>query len=65
MIEDLKKFERILRICRRQGVTNFTIENMSIIFGDLPMKDGNVDAADAFPTDELSPEELMYYAVNK
>lgn len=64
MINDLKDFEKFLKICRKQGVTEVTFAGTSVKLGDLPMKTVP-DDSDEIPTDELSPEELMFYAVNK
>lgn len=63
MISDLKEFERFLKICRKQGVMEVTFAGTSVKLGDLPLKASQEDDAD-IPTDELSPEQLMFYAVN-
>jgi len=63
MINDLKDFEKFLKICRKQGVTEVTIKDVVVKLGDLPQKQTD-EVSDEIPTDELSPEELMFYAVN-
>lgn len=63
MINDLKDFEKFLKICRKQGVTEVSFGGASVKLGDLPMKH-EADESDEIPTDELSPEELMFYHVN-
>lgn len=63
MINDLKDFERMLRICRKQGVTEITIDGIKAKLGELPNRTHPADDAE-IPTDELSPEQLMYYAVS-
>jgi hypothetical protein len=64
VITDLKDFEKFLKICRKQGVTEVSFNGTSVKLGDLPSKQSE-DDSDEIPTDELTPEELMYYAVNK
>lgn len=63
MLDDLKEFEKFLKICRKQGVTDVTFAGVSVKLGDLPLKRDESDS-DEIPTDELTPEQLMYYAVN-
>lgn len=63
MINDLKDFEKFLKICRKLGVTEVSFAGTSVKLGDLPSR--QTDDSDDIPTDELSPEELMFYAVNK
>jgi hypothetical protein len=63
MLDDLKEFEKFLKICRKQGVTDVTFAGVSVKLGDLPLKP-NESESDEIPTDELTPEELIYYAVN-
>lgn len=63
MINDLKDFEKFLKICRKQGVTEVSFHGNSVKLGELPSKN-EADESDEIPTDELSPEQLMFYAVN-
>lgn len=64
MITDLKEFEKFLKICRKQGVTEVTFDGATVKFGDLPQKTtAQADSSDEIPTDEPTPEELMFYAV--
>lgn len=62
MISDLKEFEKFLKICRKQGVTEVTLAGVSVKLGDLPIKGSVQEESEEIPTDELSPEELMFYA---
>ena len=60
-LEELSKF---LKICRKQGVIDITFEGVSVKFGDLPLKTSNQsDESDEIPTEGLSTDELIYYAV--
>ena len=56
---DLKELKAILKLCRAQGVTDITLEGVSIKFGEMPyaIKGGErVAIAEeeeaAFPSDE-------------
>lgn len=60
MINDLKEFEKFLKICRKQGVSDVTCNGISVKLGSLPTK-AEQDDSDEIPTDALSPEELMFY----
>lgn len=64
MLTDLKEFEKFLKICRKQGVTEVTFSGTSVKLGDLPAKANQADESEEIPTDELTPEQLMFYAVN-
>jgi hypothetical protein len=63
MIDDLKELEKFFKICRKQGVTDISCMGITAKFGDLPNK-LQQDESDTIPTDELTPEQLMFYAVN-
>ena len=68
MIKDLKDLEKLLKLCRKQGVLELDLAgSVSFKLGDLPQprQDQSQEEANSladFPTDELSPEQLMYYA---
>lgn len=64
MLNDLKEFEKFLKICRKQGVTDVTFAGTSVKLGALPPKSSQSDESEEIPTDELTPDQLMYYAVN-
>lgn len=63
MISDLKDFEKFLKICRKQGVTDVTFAGTSVKLGALPSKDSDSES-DEIPTDELTPDQLAFYAVS-
>lgn len=63
MLNDLKEFEKFLKICRKQGVSDVTFAGVSVKLGDLPTKASQSEDSEEIPTDELSPEEMMFYAV--
>ncbi len=71
MIENLKDLERLLKLCRKQGVTDVTIGTLSLKFGELPERhvaSGSIDEMEMedkfadFPDGELSQEELTFFA---
>ncbi len=62
MINDLKEFEKLLKICRKQGIETLSMEGISIKFGELPKKkDG--EAEEEISTDEPTTEELMNWSI--
>lgn len=70
MIESIKDLERLLKLCRKQGVTKITLPQVSFELGDLPYSESKaipLDELDAdplagFPQGVLSNEQLMYYS---
>lgn len=72
MITDLKDLQKLLKLCRAQGITDFKMGEIEIKFGDLPttqraMSD-QVSDEDAtqpyanFPQGELTPDQLAFYS---
>lgn len=69
MIDSLKSLEKLLKLCRKQGVVKIELGNVRLELGDLPMQRNqalDVGAADDpykdFPQGELTPEQLMFYS---
>lgn len=67
MIESLKDLEKLLRLCRKQGVTEIKLGSVELKLGDMPntkveIEHDPVDPLKNFPTGELSPEQLMFYS---
>ncbi len=63
MIEDLKEFEKLLKLCRKQGVSTISIGAVSVKFGDLPKKSGEPEEAEDVQTDEPTVEEIMNWSI--
>lgn len=63
MLNDLKDFEKFLKICRKQGITEVNFHGTLVKFGELPLKQNGQDDSDEIMTDEPSIEELMFHAV--
>lgn len=70
MIENLKDLERLLKLCRKQGIADITLNGVSVKFGDLPEREQNVSVTEEeaedkyadFPEGPLTPEELTFFA---
>jgi len=69
VIDSLKDLEKLLKLCRKQGVTKVEFDNVKLELGDLPMARNLNPASDVvddpykdFPQGELSPEQLMFYS---
>lgn len=62
MIKSLEELTDFLKICRKQGVTEIKFGEVSVSFGALPMKRREASEQQEIPTDEMSPEELMFYS---
>lgn len=67
MIQDFKDLEKLLKLCRKQGVTDIKLGDIELKFGELPIDlskniDINSDPYVGFPGGELTPEQLMFYS---
>lgn len=69
MIESLKDLERLLKLCRKQGVTEIKLGVVELKLGDLPQERTSLgeatdsdDPLKGFPLGELTPEQLMFYS---
>ncbi len=63
MINDLKELQALLKLCRKQGVTEIDLNGFLIKFGEMPRKvSGAEETDDDIPTDELTPEQLMFFS---
>ena len=72
MINDIKDLDKLFKLCRKQGITEFKMNGVEIKFGDLPQQVGSIsnlteeevvlNPYDGFPQDILSPDQLSHYA---
>jgi hypothetical protein len=68
VIENQKDLEKLLKLCRKQGVTELVLPTVSFKLGELPVKhptesiEDQEDIFTDFPDGELSAEELTYFA---
>lgn len=65
MLEDLKEFEKFLKICRKQGVSDVSWNGVSVKLGELPQKASAPEEAEDISNDVPSDEELAFYAVRE
>lgn len=69
---DIKHLQALLKLCRKQGVTEIKMNGIELKLGDLPVENkstGQVqDEIESdnpyanFPDGILTPEQLMYYS---
>lgn len=72
MIDSIKDLEKLLKLCRKQGVTDIELGTVKIKLGDLPEKMSYVDDPALqdkiddpyanFPSGILSAEQLAFYS---
>lgn len=67
MIKDLKELEKLLKICRKQGVSDIKWGDIELKLGDLPSNDSvtidvNEGAYTDFPSGMLTAEQLAFYS---
>ena len=69
MIETLKDLQDLLKLCRKQGVTEITLPQVAIKLGELPSVkkttaqiDEEQDSLGGFPDGPLTNEELTFFA---
>ena len=72
MIENLKDLQALLKLLRKQGVTEMQFGNLSLKLGDFPKDDYRTESSDSaipdpllgFQQGELTDEQLMFYSAN-
>ncbi len=72
MIDTQKDLERLLKLLRKQGVTDFKHNGLELKLGDLPEAEATKHQTDQgelieddwaeFPAGMLTPEQLTYYS---
>lgn len=67
MIKDLKELQTLLKLCRKQGVTDITVGGVSVKFGELPRKAAGeqeeAEEPDPLTAAGLTDEQLMFFSV--
>ena len=69
----MKDLQKLLKLCRAQGVTEIKLGTCEIKLGELPQDNSHVDSTNNdvsttddkwsdFPQGELTQEQLMYYS---
>lgn len=68
MVDNLKDLEKLLKLCRKQGVTEINLGLVALKLGELPQKmevqvtEDESAVYDDFPDGPLTPEELTFFA---
>lgn len=72
MIQNLKELEKLLKLCRKQGVTEIKLGSVELKLGDMPVSQAEFtqtanapdprDPLANFPEGMLTPEQLAYYS---
>jgi hypothetical protein len=69
MIESIKDLEKLLKLCRKQGVLEISVNGVSFKLGELPNhstqiidEDETDDKYENFPDGPLTAEELTFFA---
>ncbi len=67
MIDSLKDLDKLLKVLRKQGVTEFEHNGTKLKLGDIPgealsSEDTAENPYKGFPTGELTPDQLMFYS---
>jgi hypothetical protein len=61
-MQDLKELGKLFALCRKHGVTDLTLDAMHIKFGELPAKKTVLEDDTEIETDDLTPEQLMFFS---
>lgn len=67
MIKDLAELQKLLKLCRKHGITEIKLGDVAVKFGDLPQKSGE-DAEDTpidpniDPLTGLTHEQLAFFS---
>ncbi len=70
MIDSIKDLEKLLKLLRKQGVSEFEHNGTKLKMGDLPTErqangeplEEDVNPYKGFPDGQLTEEQLMYYS---
>ena len=57
--KDIKDLEKLMKLCRKQGVTELNADNLSMKFGDLPERQHSTVGAAQKMMGTHSPDSLM------
>lgn len=61
---ELKEFEKFLKICRKYGVLEIDAHEIKAKFNEKEENRSNSEPGE-IETDELSPEQLMFYSAQQ
>ncbi len=63
MIKDLSELQKFLKLCRKHGIKEIKYGDCAVTFGDLPHRQEPEDDSAEIPTEELTPEQMMFFSV--
>jgi hypothetical protein len=64
-IDALKDLEAVLKLCRKQGVRQFSLEGISFTLGDMPEKQVSNGASESTkPEETLSEEDILFWSAS-
>lgn len=60
-LQNIKELEKLLKMCRKQGITELTMKDMAFKFGDLPRE--SVESEDLLTIpNQASDEDMIYWS---
>lgn len=64
MIKDLAELDKLLKLCRKRGVTELKIGEVDLKLGPLPTKaQSDAESSDEIDTPHsLTPEQLVFFS---
>ena len=65
MIENLKDLERLLKLLRKQGVTDFKMNGVELKLGDLPSEPGDIAELEEQAEPPMTDEQIMAWAIGQ
>lgn len=68
-LPNIKELEKLLKMCRKQGITDLTMDGMSFKFGDIPPDNKQVEEQEIETMPDGTPlppgvtaEQMMFYS---
>ena len=66
-LKDLDELQKLLKLCRKQGVLEIKFGEIHVKFGELPKKSGADKEDDGDPVtpgalSELTPDQMLFYS---
>jgi hypothetical protein len=65
LIENLKDLERLLKLLRKQGVTDFKMNGVELKLGDLPSEPGDIAELEEQAEPTMTDEQIMAWAIGQ
>lgn len=61
-LPNIKDLEKLLKMCRKQGITELTMADMSFKFGELPLDKEETEEAEQVAPIGPSAEEMLFWS---